>query len=40
MGIKDPHDELLKSANTMERERLVTAAEWRQRARKAGAGFA
>ncbi|CAI8929848.1 GTP-binding protein [Pseudomonas serboccidentalis] len=40
MDIEDQYDELLKMADTMEQEGLITATEWRQLVRKAGARFA
>jgi hypothetical protein len=40
MDAEDQYDELLKMADTMEQEGLITATEWRQLVRKAGARFA
>ena len=40
MDAEDQYDDLLKMADTMEQEGLITATEWRQLVRKAGARFA
>lgn len=40
MDAEDQYDELLKMADTMEQEGLITATEWRQLVRKAGVRFA
>jgi len=40
MDAEEQYDELLKLADTMEQEGLITAGEWRQLVRKAGVKFA
>lgn len=40
MGAEEQYDELLKMADTMEQEELITPEEWRQLVRKAGVKFA
>ncbi|MGX9378965.1 hypothetical protein [Pseudomonas sp. JQ36] len=40
MDAEDQYDELLKMADTMEQEGLITATEWRRLVRKAGERFA
>ncbi|WP_347276972.1 hypothetical protein [Pseudomonas sp. A34-9] len=39
MAAEEQYDELLKMADTMEQEGLITAEEWRQLVRKAGVKF-
>jgi hypothetical protein len=40
MDAEDQYDELLKMADTMEQDELITPEEWRQLVRKAGVKFA
>jgi hypothetical protein len=40
MDAEEQYDELLKMADTMEQEGLITAGEWRQLVREAGTKFA
>jgi uncharacterized protein HemY len=40
MDAEEQYDELLKMADTMEQEGLITAPEWRQLIRDAGVVFA
>jgi hypothetical protein len=40
MDVEDQYDELLKMADTMEQEGMITAVEWRQLVRTAGEMFA
>lgn len=40
MDVEEQYDELLKMADALEKEGLITAAEWRQLVRKAGVKFA
>lgn len=39
MDAEDQYDELLKMADTMEQDGVITAAEWRQLVRTAGEKF-
>ncbi|MHA3737807.1 hypothetical protein ACXR0M_19325 [Pseudomonas sp. Eth.TT006] len=39
MDAEDQYDELLKMADSMEQEGLISALEWRQLVRKAGVKF-
>ena len=40
MDCEEQYNELLKAADEMEQEGLITAAEWRKLVREAGAAFA
>ena len=40
MDAEEQYDELIKMANAMEQEGLITAGEWRQLVREAGTRFA
>ena len=40
MDCEEQYNELLKAADEMEQEHLITAAEWRKLVREAGAAFA
>lgn len=40
MDTEEQYDELLKMADTMEQDGLITAGEWRQLVREAGTRFA
>jgi hypothetical protein len=40
MGAEEQYDDLLKMADTMEQDELITPEEWRHLVRKAGVKFA
>lgn len=39
MGVEEQYDELLKAADEMEREGLISSSEWRTLIREAGVAF-